>query len=77
VIREWRFMGKHYTAKLIGADCTFNVTGLNPDRTLFAPGVSLTTLLCHDRLGLSVSYDGEFGKHFWDQNINLQVDYSF
>lgn len=77
VIREWRFMGKHYTAKLTGADCTFDVTGLNPDRVLFAPGVSLTTLLCHDRLGVLVSYDGEFGKHFWDQNINLQLDYSF
>lgn len=77
VIREWRFKGQHYETEITGAGCTFTVSGLNPDRTLFAPGFSLTTLLCHEQLSLSIAYDGEFGKHFWDQNVNLQLGYSF
>ncbi len=77
VIREWRFRGDSYKTEITGAGCHFKVSGLNPDRTLFAPGLSLTTLLCHDHLGLSAAYNGEFGWHFWDQNISLQLDYSF
>jgi len=54
------------------------VTGLRPtNRTLFAPGVSLTALLLDERLGLSIAYDGEFGRHYIDNNINLQLNYSF
>ena len=77
VIREWRFKGKHYETELTGADCTFTVSGLNPDRTLFAPGASITALLCDERLAFSAAYDGEFGEHYWDQNVNFQLGYSF
>lgn len=77
VIREWRFKGKHFETEITGADCTFTVSGLNPDRTLFAPGASLTALLYHERVALSIAYDGEFGEHYWDQNVNFQLGYSF
>jgi uncharacterized protein with beta-barrel porin domain len=78
VVQEWRFLSRQYKTEIIGAGCTFKVTGLRPtNRTLFAPGVSLTALLLDERLGLSIAYDGEFGRRFVDNNINLQMNYSF
>lgn len=77
VIREWRPGGKHYFSRLSGLDCTFKTTGLSPDRTLFTPGASVTALFCDERLSVELSYDAEFGRHFWDQNVNLQLGYSF
>ena len=75
VIREWRFKGKHYETEITGAGCTFTVAGLNPERTLIAPGASLTLLLNH--LALSIAYDGEFGEYYSDHNLNFQMNYSF
>lgn len=77
VVREWRFKGKHYETEITGAGCTFRVSGLKPDRTLFAPGVSLMGLFYQERIALSLAWDGEFGEHYWDHNVNLQLGYSF
>lgn len=77
VIREWRPNGKHYSSRLSGIDCTFRTTGLSPNRTLFTPGASLTGLFCCNRLSVELSYDAEIGSHYWDQNVNLQLGYSF
>lgn len=77
VIREWRPNGKHYSCQLEGIDSTFRVVGLSPNRTLFTPGASITALFCDERLSVELSYDAEFGSHYWDQNVNLQLGYSF
>jgi hypothetical protein len=77
VIRENRFQGSHYTARLKQSPDKFSVTGLNPDRTIIAPGVSLTTLLWCDRISLAVEYEAELSEHFWSQMLNLQVSCAF
>ena len=79
VIREWRFAGKSYKTIITGANNVFTVVGLQPDRTLFAPGGSLTLYnSCGPKeAALSVSYDCEFGKRFWDQTAQLQFRYTF
>jgi autotransporter-associated beta strand protein len=77
VIREWRPNGKHYSSRLAGIDCNFITTGLSPNRTLFTPGASLTALFCCNRLSVELSYDAELGSHYWDQNVNLQLGFSF
>jgi uncharacterized protein with beta-barrel porin domain len=77
VVQEWRFLSRYYQAELIGTGCTFTVKGLKPNRTLFAPGASLTALLDDERVGLSIAYEGEFGSKYSDNNLSLQLNYSF
>jgi outer membrane autotransporter protein len=76
-VREWRFKGKYYHVELIDAAASFAVEGLNPDRTLFSPGISLMGLFFQEAMSFSISYDSEFGKHFRDQSVNVQLGYSF
>ena len=77
VVREWRFLSPHYLANLKGLPCTFMVTGLRPDRTIYTPGASLTAILLDEHLGLTFGYNGEFGRDYIDNNLDFQIDYSF
>ena len=61
-VREFRFQGAETKSRFAGGSCLFNVKGLNPENTLFAPSVRLT--LGSPRASLMIGYYGEFGSHF-------------
>lgn len=76
-VREVRFEGKHEKASFVDTNCTFEVTGLYPDRTLVAPGAGLTMFFNQDRIAVDLNYEGEFGAHYMDNKANLQISYGF
>lgn len=76
-VREVRFEGKHEKASFVDTNCTFEVTGLYPDRTLVAPGAGLTMYFNQDRIAVDLNYEGEFGNHYMDNKANLQISYGF
>lgn len=76
-IREDRFRGKTYRARLKGQNGRFTVSGLQPDRNLFSPGISGTYVTEDNRFQTSVGYTAEFGSHYVDQNVQVQLLYAF
>lgn len=76
-VREWRFHGRHTTAKFKDTESDFTATGMKPDRSLFAVGVGFTGLFLQERLRARLDYHGEFQTHYWDQNINIQASFAF
>lgn len=75
--REWRFKGNQYRASFTSCSPSFTVDGLNPDRSLIIPGGGVTGYFFDDQLSISVDYDAEFGKKYWNQLANAQIGYSF
>ncbi len=78
-IREQRFDGSQYNASFFqgGGNGTYTVTGLNPNRNLISPKVSLTASFYEDFLYASLNYVGEFGTHYQDNNVHLKVGFHF
>jgi autotransporter-associated beta strand protein len=76
-IREIRPQGENLTAQFRELDCHFTVKGFYPSRNLFSPKVSLEIRGLKDQLVLGFVYSGLFGKHFYDQDLNLRIGYSF
>ena len=76
-IREFRPKGQHLKAQFRGVDCTYEVTGFYPGRNLFSPSATLEVATLKDSLSISLTYNGLFGTHFWDQDLNLNLGYKF
>ncbi len=76
-VREVRLQGKHYTAKFVGTDVPFTVSGMKPNRNLFSAGAALSGYHKHDKLIWSLYWDGEFGEHFTDLNAGVELSYRF
>lgn len=76
-VREVRIKGSHYTAKFVGTDVPFTVTGYFPDRSLVSPGVSLTGSMLDDLLTLSLYYNGEFKGGYSDHSYGGEIRFGF
>lgn len=76
-IREERFFGANYEAKFKGTDCTYKVKGMNPDRSLFSPGITGTYLSQDGDFVVSVGYEAEIGGHSLNQNVSGQAVFKF
>lgn len=76
-VNETRYKGRHLTATLEDVGDSFTVRGIYPNRGLIAPGAALTGLFFKDRLNISVTYEGEFGKQFQNNAVNLSFIWDF
>jgi uncharacterized protein with beta-barrel porin domain len=75
-IKEFRPHGATYYSKFVNTDVGFNVGGYFPERSLLGTGLSFT-ITAKEQIALKVYYEGEFGNHFWKQNVGLQWAVSF
>ncbi|MGE3954141.1 MAG: hypothetical protein AB7F31_02945 [Parachlamydiales bacterium] len=72
--REDRITGKSYNAQFVSIpDCTMHVKGLSPDRNLFVPAFEIGYGCCEGCVTLSLRYQAQIGRRFWDQNVCLQL----
>ncbi len=76
-IYERRFQGRHYTAEFIGTTVPFVVSGMKPIRSLWSIGFAVAGYHNNDNLLWSFYWDSEYGEHFMDQNVGLEVSYRF
>lgn len=72
-VREERFGGKKYTAKMKGGVGIFNTFGLSPDRNLFSPALAIYYTPNNRCYSLWLKYEGDFGSHYWQQNVHVGV----
>lgn len=77
VIREWRFIGKHYKSSFEDSSCVMRTSGMNPDRTLYSPAAGLTFLLPDESRLLSFEYKGKFGDNYHENRLLAQFLMSF
>jgi outer membrane autotransporter protein len=77
VIQENRFKGKYYRTEFLqNPGVFFTVKGIRPNRTLFSSSADIV-LKKGERLSWSLEYDGEFGRKFQNNRIDLSMNYSF
>jgi hypothetical protein len=53
------------------------VHGIYPDRNLVAPGAALSGIFLDDRLNISLTYEGEFGRKIEYNAFNLSLIWAF
>lgn len=75
-VREQRFLGKNTKAKLTGADCTLDVSGMNPDRWLYVAALGLS-IFRKDALSLNLTGQGLWGSHYSSYLGDATVNFSF
>jgi len=63
-VREYRFQGKNTKASFEPVDCTFSVSGLNPENNLISPSARLRIAAPANGFSVTLGYHGEYGSHF-------------
>jgi outer membrane autotransporter protein len=76
-VREHRLKGAHQRAQFIGTEPVFQVTGLHPDRTLFAPGAGVVSRFANDCFTFSLQWNGEFNGDASMQSASIELSGSF
>lgn len=76
-INDTSFRNRHLRASFVDSDCDFTVQGLCFNRNLGAISLGLTYLNCHDTVGVTLGYDGQFGSNYYMQAANIAVDVRF
>ena len=76
-VREARVKGDDFTVNFTQGGPSFQIGGYFPDRSLFAPGLSITGLVLQDTLTFDLHYNGEFTNGYSSNNYGGQVRYSF
>lgn len=76
-VYEKRFQGRHYRSKFVDTKVLFEVSGMNPHRSLFCAGAALTGYYKDDNLSWSIYWQGEWGAHYTDENAGLEISYRF
>ena len=77
VIREWRFIGKHYKSSFEGSSCVMKTTGMNPDRTIFSGALGFTLLLPDENRTFTFQYQGKLGENFQDNRALVEFLFRF
>jgi hypothetical protein len=79
-VRESRFGTRHYKAALeefLSTGQTFTVNTGRPDRNIVAPGLMVSLLALENRFAFSLEYNGEFGRHYKQNEFGGRLDYRF
>lgn len=76
-VYEKRFQGRHYWSKFVDTKVLFEVSGMNPHRSLFCAGAALTGYYKDDNVSWSVYWQGEWGAHYTDENAGLEISFRF
>ena len=66
-VREMRLRGENFQEELLNSHESFSVQGYFPNRNLFAPGLNLSMKTMNGRFVWDLSYIGEFG-HGYNNN---------
>jgi autotransporter-associated beta strand protein len=76
-VREVRVKGDTLNVRFTDAAETFFIQGYFPDRSLVAPGLSVTGMMLEDALQFDLYYNGEFKGNYSSNSVGGQVSYSF
>lgn len=76
-ILETRQHGKHYYSNFIDMPASFTVRGINYNRSIFSPGLTLSKMFAMHGVVASLKYNGEFGKKYINNNISIQLTKGF
>lgn len=68
---------KDYEANFINSCCIFTGKGGNYERNLFVPRLAFIYQGLHDRMDVSLYYDGQVGKKYWAQDIVFDFTFRF
>ncbi len=75
-VREIRIDSKHYDIRMVDQGNYFSVKGLEPNRNIFSPGFSFSTVSQDDRLNFSLRYDGEFAKRYYNNVVSANLSFN-
>jgi len=77
--REFRFLGKKTKSNFVGnKDCFFTVRGLNPKNNLICPTASFGVATTgKNTFSLTLTYYGEYGKHFIENAGEIELKAAF
>lgn len=67
----------HLKASFVNSDCDFTATGLYFRRNLGATSLGLTYLNCDDTISMTLRYDGQFSRNYYNQAANIALDIKF
>ena len=67
----------HFEARFKIGTCNFNVIGLHPSRSLFAPSIGVTVLAYKETIALSANFDAEVGSRFFETRGSVKVEYRY
>ena len=67
-----RFYSKR--ASFADSDCDFTVYGMHFGRNLGAASLGLTCLSRNDTVGVTLRYDGQFGRDYYNQAANIALE---
>lgn len=70
-VREERLDGSRYTAEFENTNTPFTIAAYSPDRNLFSPALTLYYTLRSGKNTFWIKYEGEFGQHYNQQNVQL------
>ena len=70
-------MGNIYQSRFESFGCTFNVSGLHPNRTMLGLSLGVEGLFCENNLSTNIQYDAEISPEYWDQMLDILVSYNF
>lgn len=68
---------RSYQTNFVGSDCAFCVKGWNFERNLGAIDFSLNFSDCSETMELTLNYDGQFSKNYWNQTGDIAFNFYF
>ncbi len=76
-IYEKQLDDARYSSSFIGTSCSFNVRGLTPHRSLFAPSIGVTILAHADTFSFEIHDDAEIGNKFWENRAYINFSFRY
>jgi len=76
-INDAPFSNRHLHARFVDSSCNFTVQGLHFLRNQGAASLGLTYLNCNDTMSVTLRYDGQFSKNYYNQAANIALDMKF
>lgn len=76
-INQTSLTGRTYHANFISRNHEFSVNGWDFNRNLGAVALSFNLLDCTETIKFTLSYDGQFGKNYWNQTGSIICNFCF
>lgn len=76
-INDSPLSNRHLHASFVDSDCNFTVQGLLFRRNLGAASLGLTYLNSDDTFSVTLRYDGQFSRDYYNQAANIEVEINF
>lgn len=76
-INDAPLSNRHLNASFVDSDCDFTVQGLDFLRNQGAVSLGLTYINCNDTIGVTLRYDGQFSRNYYNQATNIALNIKF